>query len=662
LRLLFLAPFAPRHDGTHGGSRAFVDATVIRICCTGALLALLLTALRGRILFAWSDLRSPTRLLGGLAVGSYADLVYAAGLTGAFVALCLLARGRPRAQRLTLGIFSVAACLSLLLGFVNVRAVAELGRPVNYQWLYYSHFMRSLDTYTALAALVSWSWVAVVAIACLGLLLASRLLARGAVWAAQKTSARRLGAAAAGAFLVYLVVGWFWQTPSGRKSPTLENPVVALVASVLDAEADPVLAKMPTGVGPEDFLTAGGRGDLNPRTTHTARARDAGVRNVIIVVLESVAAQYLWGFGAADSGRTPELERYQHSARRFASFYTHQPSTTHSLVALLLSVYPPHSFRVVTREHPDIALPSLSGELKRHGYRTAIINAGDNRFQGADVFLSHRQFDLIADASTGSCAASRRDLDDCMVGDLAKWIDRDSLRPFFAVLWTAQTHFPYFAPSTPADGEGAPTRVAGQRPPDSLSARFDRYLRALRETDRALGKLLRQLEERGLLNSTLVVVSGDHGEAFGQHGNAFHRFLYEEEVRVPLLLINSRLFHGEIDSMPGGTIDLAPTVMDLLGYRLPSDWQGQSLFDSRRHGRVYLFGPYSGLFGYREGARKLIYDPIANEDELYDLAADPQETLNIAFRHPEAVQEGRERLAAWVQQLDRFYRRHGVSK
>jgi arylsulfatase A-like enzyme len=120
-------------------------------------------------------------------------------------------------------------------------------------------------------------------------------------------------------------------------------------------------------------------------------------------------------------------------------------------------------------------------------------------------------------------------------------------------------------------------------------------------------KLLRQLEERGLLNSTLVVVSGDHGEAFGQG-------------------------------------------------------QGQSLFDSRRLGRVYLFGPYSGLFGYREGTRRLIYDPIANEDELYDLASDPQETLNIAFRHPEAVQEGRERLAAWVQQLDRFYHQHGVAK
>jgi len=638
-----------------------VDAAVIRICCTGTVLALLLTALRARILFGWPDLRSPARLLRGLTVGAYADLVYVAGLTGAFVVLCLLARGRPWVQRLTLATFVVAACLSLVLGFANVRAVAELGHPVNYQWLYYSDFMRELDTYTALAALPSWSWVATVASACLALLLASHLLARGTVWAARKASARRWGAAAAGMLSAYFAVGWFWQAPAGWSSPALENPVVTLVASALDTEADPVLAKMPTRFGPDDFLTAGARAATDPRISHPLRARDAGVRNVIIVVLESVAAQYLWGFGATDTGRTPELEHYQRSARRFVSFYAHQPNTTHTLVSLLLSVYPPHSFRVVTREHPDIGLPSLSGELKRRGYRTAI-SAYDNRFQRVDEFLSHRQFDLIADSRTGPCAESPRDLDACMVRDLVNWIERDSLRPFLAVLWTAQTHYPYLAPSTAADKEGTSTAVAGRRLSDTLVVRFARYLRALRETDRAIGIMLRSLEARGLLDSTLVVVFGDHGEAFGQHGSAFHRFLYEEEMRVPLLLINSRLFHGEIDSVPGGTIDLAPTVMDLLGYRIPAEWQGRSLLDSHRHGRAYLFGPYSGLFGYREGTRKLIHDPIANEDELYDLAADPLELLNIASKHPSAVREGRERLAAWVQYLDRFYRQHGVSK
>ena len=73
-------------------------------------------------------------------------------------------------------------------------------------------------------------------------------------------------------------------------------------------------------------------------------------------------------------------------------------------------------------------------------------------------------------------------------------------------------------------------------------------------------------------------------------------------------------------------MDIAPTVLDLLGDTLPAEWQGRSLFDPGRPDRVYLFGPYSGLFGLREGSRKFIYDPIANEDQLYDLSADPHES------------------------------------
>jgi lipoteichoic acid synthase len=639
---------------------------VVRICAIGTVLALILVALRAKIVFTRSDLRSPGRLIGGLVIASYADIAYVAGLTGGFVVLCLLARSGGGVRKLLVGAFAAAACVSLILGFVNVRAVAELGRPVNYQWLYYSHFMRSMDSYTALAALLSWSWVATVLAACLALLLASYLLARVGGRALSGPGVRPwTAAAAAGACVSYLALGWGWRGSGNWSAATLENPVVTLATSVFDAGANPVLARMPTDIGPDDFLTAGARDASVTSTPFTARARKAGVRNVIVVVLESVGAEYLWGFGAAESGRMPELERYQRSARRYVNFYAHQPSTTHTLVALLLADYPPHSFRVLTREHPDIALPSLSGELKAQGYRTAFINAEDVGFQGADAFLAHRRFDLVEDASSGPCAAtpgSTPPYDDCMVRKLTNWIGRDSVRPFFAVLWTYQTHFPYLAPSGGEERVSPPAGEAGQQASDSQDVRFARYLRALRETDKALGKLLQGLEQRGQLDSTLVVVLGDHGEAFGQHGNSFHRYLYEEEVHVPLLLINPRLFHGESDSAIGGTIDLAPTVMDLLGYRLPAEWQGRSLFDPHRTGRVYLFGPYSGLFGYRDGSRKLIYDAIADHAALYDLASDPRETINIAGSHPAAVREGRERLAAWVQFQNRFYRQYGVSR
>ena len=633
-----------------------------RICCTGAVLALMLMALRAKLAFSRSDLRSPRRLLGALGAIMYQDIAYVAGLTALFIGLCLLTGHRHRMQRLNAAVFAAAACISLAFGFINVRAVAELGQPINYQWLYYSNFMRSLDTYTALSALVSWKWAGTVAIGCLVLLLAAYGMSRGALWKSPNSSIRQVRNPAVGALVAYLALGW---SCSGVEwSPAkVRNPVVAMLTSFLDAEDNPVLARMPTAFGAQDFMTAAERGAVASKTPYTARARDAGVRNVLVIVLESVGAHYVSGFGAASPEVTPELQHYQRWARRFPNFYAHQPSTTHSLIALLLSAFPPHSFRAVTREHPDIALPSISGALRQRGYRTAFLNAYDNRFQAADLFLSHREFDLVSDALTGSCIVSTETRpDECMFGNLMQWISRDSLQPFFAVAWTAQTHFPYLASRSPF-GQKIASRVAPSRAPtEYLNVRFTRYLRALHETDRALGRLFRLLEQRGLLDSTLIVILGDHGEAFGQHGHMFHRLLYEEEVRIPLLLVNRRLFHGEVDSVLGGTVDVASTVMDLLGEPLPGEWQGRSLFDPERSGRVYLFGPYSGLFSFREGSRKLIYNPIANASELYDLSADPQEMLNLAGENPELVRSARERLAAWVQYQEGFYRTHGVSR
>jgi lipoteichoic acid synthase len=644
------------------GQRVEGSGAVVRIGCTGAVLALLLTGLRAQIISGWADLRTPIALSRRLAVAAYDDLAYVAVLTVAVAVLCKLATGRARLQGAIVALFAIAATFSLVLGFVNVRAVAELGRPINYQWLYYSHFMQSMDTYTALAVLLSWTWVGKVAAACIVLLLSSELLARGTMRVIRTIGFVRLGSAVAGVMSVYFALAWpAHSRPGATRATLVENPVVSLVASVLTADANPVLAEMPTHVGPEDFLTASERGAEAPRTPFTDRARAAGVRNVLVVVLESVGAQYVSGF-AGPAGATPELESYQGDARRFTRFYAHQPSTSHSLVALLLSVYPPHTFRTLTREHPDIDLPSWSGALKRQGYRTAFINADDNRFQNADAFLARRQFDLVADGWSSSCTDQEVDSvgsDECMMRTLTTWIDRERSRPFFAVVWTSQTHFPYtLSRSAPASAKPSlPSAIGGHRAPDSVAVRFGRYMRALRESDRATGKVLRHLAQRGLLDSTIVAVVGDHGEAFGQHGNWAHRYLYEEEVHIPLLLINHRLFHGETDEVTGGTIDLAPTIMDLLGYSVPAQWQGRTLFTPERSGRVYLFGPYSGLFGYREGSQKLIYDAIGDETELYDLAADPHEALNLAAGHPDVILKGRERLAAWMQYQNRFYRR-----
>jgi arylsulfatase A-like enzyme len=620
------------------------DAT-ISVLSTGIVLAAFLIRIRTRLILGWHLLRPPSLLDQApyLPAVTFEDLLYVTLLTGSALLAIRLACRRPRLLLAVRALFPVLAVFSLVMAVVNVRAITDLGRSVNYQWLYYSDFLRSLDAYNALGAVISRSWLLGTAGLAIGLLIVSYLLARTVRSLAPQVRAPWLAPAAGLGLAAYLAWSARWSPRAPQDHALLANPVMAFVGSLVTADAAPPLATRRTSADSADFLPIGERAGSAGRSPLSGAARAAGVRNVVVVVLESVGAEYLDPYGAR-YGATPELSRYSRDATRFANAYAHVPGTTYSLVSLLLSIYPKHSFRSITREYPRIEAASLSAELKRQGYRTAFLNADENRFQRSDEFLNGRGFDQVLDAEAFPCTLAElaaRGQDACLSAAFGAWLDASPARPFFAMLWTIQTHYPYFAPG--------PTTDFGVR--DTM---LNRYLNALHQSDRAVGGLMRMLDERRLLDSTLVVVVGDHGEAFRQHGQIVHRLLYEEDVHIPLLLVNRRLFHGETDSVVGGMIDLAPTVLDLLGYPLPERWQGASLFDPGRSGRVYLFGPYSGLFGYRDGSRKLIYQALNDSTELYDLATDPGERVNLAPHSPEAVREGGERLAAWVQFQNRF--------
>jgi arylsulfatase A-like enzyme len=211
------------------------------------------------------------------------------------------------------------------------------------------------------------------------------------------------------------------------------------------------------------------------------------------------------------------------------------------------------------------------------------------------------------------------------------------------------THYPYYAPENPIEFTAD----------DEIG--LNRYLNGLRRADEAIGRLLASLEERGLDRSTLVVVVGDHGEAFGRHKQYGHAGrIFEANVHVPCMLINPVLFPGgREDDRVAGLLDLAPTVLQLLGEPRPESFQGRSLFEPTPGNSVHFFVPNAGKsshFGYREGNLKLIYEPVQPVVEVYDLAADPEETINVAERHAAFVRRGKQRIAAWVKQQEAYYR------
>jgi arylsulfatase A-like enzyme len=169
--------------------------------------------------------------------------------------------------------------------------------------------------------------------------------------------------------------------------------------------------------------------------------------------------------------------------------------------------------------------------------------------------------------------------------------------------------------------------------------------------DEQVGRLFDGLRARGLEKDTIVIVTGDHGEAFGDpHHTWGHGFrLYDEGIRVPFMIWSPVLFPagGRVDTV-GSHVDINPTITDLLGLPPAASWEGRSVFARDRPPRAYFYAANDDyLLGLREGSFKYIYNVTRGRDELYDLSRDPDERTNIASRHRDRCRVWRQRLAAW---------------
>jgi hypothetical protein len=374
-----------------------------------------------------------------------------------------------------------------------------------------------------------------------------------------------------------------------------------------------------------------------PAGEDLSRYRGAAAgRNVVVVHLESTAAAHLrpWG-GARDP--MPHLTRLTAEGLLFDNAYTTYPETIKSFFAVQCATFP--ALDTTPEVYERVPAPSLASLLAEQGYRTGLFHSGRFAYLGMQSVLRGRGYQTMMDAQDiGGERSSSFGIDEpSAVRSLLRWLDEGSRdRPFLATYLPIAGHHPY---ETPVPG------------PFPEVSEVDRYHNALHYADEALGQLLDGLRRRGMDRNTLLVILGDHGEAFGEHAGNFGHTLavYEENVRVPLLfaapgLIASPIRVGRVASL----VDVAPTVLDLLGLSAPSGGQGQSLLD--REPRVALFSTdYSlGLLGLRDGRWKLIHEMESSRSSLYDLHDDPGETNDLAGVHAERVEVYREHLLRWA--------------
>jgi len=225
-----------------------------------------------------------------------------------------------------------------------------------------------------------------------------------------------------------------------------------------------------------------------------------------------------------------------------------------------------------------------------------------------------------------------------------RWFQNREQQKFFAWVHFYDPHAPYAPPDSYRKG-------------DSLSELYDGEVAFI---DVYVGKIIADLREKDLLENTLVVIAGDHGEAFGEHREYGHSvFCYEENLRVPLIFYNPRLFpQGLLVKSRVNLIDIVPTLLEIYGLDIPSAVQGKSFArllkgkEEKKKRSFYVESMYgkeslgwAPLTGIIDGAFKYISLP---EPELYDLSADPREKTNIFAEKTDAARSLDEKLKSFV--------------
>jgi choline-sulfatase len=361
---------------------------------------------------------------------------------------------------------------------------------------------------------------------------------------------------------------------------------------------------------------------LGPRFVRAARGPERS--NVLLITIDTLRWDHLGCYGAHDSA-TPVLDGLAARGARFETAVMHVPLTAPSHASILTGLTPlGHGVRDNGAFTLSPNLGSLPMVFKQAGYDTAAFVSGfplDRRFGFANGFDI---YDDRLPRGAGRSTAQTERRADATTTLVLDWLgQRTTSAPWF--LWVH-----YFDPHAPYE------------PPAQLRARFAStpYDGEIAFVDREIGRLFDRLQERVALAHTIVLVTADHGESLGDHGEGTHGvFVYDATVRVPWILAGPGIPNGIVPKTVARGVDVLPTLIDLAGIAVPSALDGRSLkpalgdrvmsdepayLESLLSQRHLGWAPIQGL---RDARWKFIQVP---RPELYDLQEDSAEAHNRA--------------------------------
>lgn len=347
------------------------------------------------------------------------------------------------------------------------------------------------------------------------------------------------------------------------------------------------------------------------------------IQNVILISIDTCRADHLSCYGY-EGKTTPHIDAVAREGALFTQAMSTNPITLPSHCSMLTGTIPPyHGVRDNHNYVLDEANTTLAERLQDHGFRTAAFIGAfvlDARF-GLDQGFDRYDDDLQTQESPKKAFYNERRGDQVNAAALA-WLDKNHDEKFFAF-------FHYFDPHAPYDP-----------PPPFDSGQANPYAGEIAFADHCVGQVIAKLKRLGIYDSTMIIITSDHGEGLGEHGEDTHSyFIYQSTIRVPLIVKASGIAPGTTVAEPVSLIDIVPTVLECLNLPLPVEVQGRNLAahtpdregpsdDRSLYCESLVPTRYgcNGLRGVVHGRWKYIR---TLKSELYDLKNDPSETRNL---------------------------------
>jgi hypothetical protein len=334
--------------------------------------------------------------------------------------------------------------------------------------------------------------------------------------------------------------------------------------------------------------------------------------NLLVIQLESTSAAYL------DEKTTPNLMRLAKAGLSFRNHATVFTETTRATYGIYYSDYM-IDLGTTPRMLYGSRLPqtSLMDAMHDAGYQTGLFHSGFLSYADESFLFENKPMDRVVDATVlwdgnEPLPWSWGVREEKTVDALTNWIAQrgDASKPFFAIYSTEFPHHPYACPT-----DDKPYAETGW---------LNRYRNSLHYADKSIGTLLDRLSERKLLERTVIVVMGDHGETVSTYPVGHGLALTREEVFTPFIISNPTLFPSPLTSrLSTNHLDIAPTVAGLLGAKVSPQWLGRNVLAEQMPARVlFIQAKLAQIHGVIDNGLLYVYEAGRQRGQLFDTTAE----------------------------------------